>query len=39
MLGHLTVAQNIFIGREFKKGIKIDDKKMNEEAVEFMEGK
>ncbi len=32
MLGHLTVAQNIFIGREFKKGIKIDDKKMNEEA-------
>lgn len=32
MVGHLTVAQNIFIGREFKKGIKIDDKKMNEEA-------
>lgn len=32
MLGHLTVAQNIFIGREFKKGLKIDDKKMNEEA-------
>ena len=32
MLGHLTVAQNIFIGREFKKGIRIDDKKMNEEA-------
>lgn len=32
MLGHLTVAQNIFIGREFKKGIFIDDKKMNEEA-------
>ncbi len=32
MLGHLTVAQNIFIGREFKKGISIDDKKMNEEA-------
>lgn len=32
MMGHLTVAQNIFIGREFKKGIKIDDKKMNEEA-------
>ena len=32
MLGHLTVAQNIFIGREFKKGIGIDDKKMNEEA-------
>lgn len=32
MLGHLTVAQNIFIGREFKKGFQIDDKKMNEEA-------
>ncbi len=32
MLGHLTVAQNIFIGREFKKGFKIDDHKMNEEA-------
>ena len=31
MLGHLTVAQNIFIGREFRKGFKIDDKKMNEE--------
>lgn len=23
MLGHLTVAQNLFIGREFKKGITI----------------
>lgn len=32
MLGHLTVAQNLFIGREFKKGFRIDDKKMNEEA-------
>ena len=32
MLGHLTVAQNIFIGREFKKGIRIDDKRMNDEA-------
>ena len=38
MLGHLTVAQNIFIGREFKKGIRIDDKKMNEEAKEFTLG-
>lgn len=35
MLGHLTVAQNIFIGREFKKGIGIDDKKMNEEAAKL----
>ena len=37
MLGHLTVAQNIFIGREFKKGISIDDKKMNEEAKKLFE--
>jgi ribose transport system ATP-binding protein len=37
MLGHLTVAQNIFIGREFKKGIGIDDKKMNEEASKLFE--
>ena len=37
MLGHLTVAQNIFIGREFKKGIKIDDKKMNEEAQKLFD--
>lgn len=35
MLGHLTVAQNIFIGREFKKGISIDDKRMNEEAAKL----
>ena len=32
MMGHLTVAQNIFVGREFKKGIMIDDRRMNEEA-------
>ena len=32
MLGHLTVAQNIFIGREPMKGGLIDDGKMNEEA-------
>ena len=37
MLGHLTVAQNLFIGREFKKGITIDDKKMNEEAKKLFE--
>lgn len=37
MLGHLTVAQNIFIGREFKTGIKIDDKKMNEEAKKLFD--
>ena len=32
MMNHLTVAQNIFIGREPKKGIMIDDKKMIAEA-------
>lgn len=37
MLGHLTVAQNIFIGREFKKGIRIDDRKMNEEAQKLFD--
>lgn len=35
MLGHLTVAQNIFIGREFRKGLRIDDKRMNEEAAKL----
>ena len=37
MLGHLTVAQNLFIGREFKKGIRIDDKRMNEEAKKLFD--
>ncbi len=32
MVSDLTVAQNIFIGREFKKGFGIDDKKMVEES-------
>ncbi len=32
MIGDLTVAQNIFIGREPKKGIRIDDKKMIEDS-------
>ena len=32
MVGDLTVAQNIFIGREFMKGFRIDDKKMIEES-------
>ena len=37
MVNHLTVAQNIFIGREFKKGFRIDDKKMNEEAKKLFD--
>jgi len=32
MMNHLTVAQNIFIGREPRKGIMIDDRKMINDA-------
>ena len=32
MMNHLTVAQNIFIGREYMKGGLIDDGRMNDEA-------
>ena len=32
MMNHLTVAQNMFIGREFKKTGLIDDRRMEEEA-------
>ena len=32
MVGDLTAAQNIFIGREPKKGIRVDDKKMIEDS-------
>jgi ribose transport system ATP-binding protein len=32
MMNHLTVAQNMFIGREFRNGLFINDKKMEEEA-------
>lgn len=37
MLSHLTVAQNIFIGREFKKGPGIDDKRMNDETEKLFQ--
>ena len=37
MMGHLTVAQNMFIGREFKSGIFINDKKMEEEAQQLFD--
>ncbi len=33
MMNHLTVAQNIFIGREAMNGRIINDKKMNEDAA------
>lgn len=37
MMGHLTVAQNIFIGREFMNGGLIDDDKMNQEAKKLFD--
>lgn len=37
MMNHLTVAQNIYIGREPMKGIYIDDKKMEEDAKKLFE--
>lgn len=35
MMNHLTVAQNMYIGREPKKGFIIDDKKMERDAAEL----
>lgn len=35
MMNHLTVAQNIFIGREIMNGKLINDAKMNEEAAKL----
>ena len=35
MMNHLTVAQNIYIGREPMKGPYIDDKKMEQDAAEL----
>ena len=37
MMNHLTVAQNMFVGREPMKGISIDDKKMIRDAQEMFE--
>lgn len=37
MMNHLTVAQNIFIGRESMNGKFINDKKMNKEAKKLFE--
>ena len=37
MVGDLTVAQNIFIGREPVKGIRIDDRKMVEDAKKLFD--
>lgn len=38
LCGHLSVADNIFIGRTHKKGLFIDDKKMHEEAKKILDG-
>ena len=35
MMNHLTVAQNIYIGREPMNGVCIDDKKMERDAAEL----
>lgn len=37
MCGHLTVADNIFIGRAHKKGLFVDDKKMHQEARKILD--
>ena len=37
MLSHLTVAQNIFIGREMMNGKLINDSKMNKEAKKLFD--
>lgn len=37
MVGDLTVAQNIFIGREFMKGFRIDDRRMIEESKKLFD--
>lgn len=37
MCGHLSVADNIFIGRAQKKGILIDDKRMHREAQKILD--
>ena len=37
MMNHLTVAQNIFIGREKSNGIFLDDRALNEASVKLLE--
>src|SRR5690554_2400034 len=37
LMPHLTVAQNIFIGREPEKGIFLDEKKSNKMAEELLD--
>ena len=37
MCGHLSVADNIFIGRAHKKGLFVDDRKMHREAQKILD--
>jgi ribose transport system ATP-binding protein len=37
LMGHLTVAQNIFIGREPRRGPILDDRALNRKAAELFE--
>ncbi|HYO44469.1 MAG TPA: ATP-binding cassette domain-containing protein, partial [Candidatus Limnocylindrales bacterium] len=37
LMGHLTVAQNIFIGREPKRGLFLDEKALNRKAAELFD--
>ena len=37
LMPHLSVAENIFIGREFKKGLFLDDGKANREAKKLLD--
>jgi len=36
MMNHLTVAQNMFIGREKSKGLFLDDRAINDDAVKIL---
>src|SRR3954447_7469308 len=37
LMGHLTVAQNVFIGREPRRGILLDEKALNRKTAELFE--
>ena len=36
-MGHLTVAQNVFIGREPRRGLLLDEKALNRKTAELFE--
>jgi ribose transport system ATP-binding protein len=37
LMGHLTVAQNVFIGREPRRGVLLNDKALNRKTAELFE--